>query len=81
MRTTAGTALSLFSLAIGAVFALAVNAQSGGFNVNTVGWILMEVGVAGLVLVLMIGTADEGYAYNRQPSSLDTAIGDDNRSG
>lgn len=77
MQTKAGTALSLISLALGAVLALAVNAESGGF---TVGWILMELGVAGLLLVVLIGTADDGFAYEQAPSSPEPAIGEDRRS-
>ncbi len=46
MKTTAG----LVIIAIGAIFAFAVTTNTSVLNLHTVGWVLIIVGVAGLVL-------------------------------
>jgi hypothetical protein len=45
-----GVALSLLVVALGAILAFAVNATTSGVDIHTVGWILIAVGLAGLVL-------------------------------
>lgn len=45
---------SLFLIAIGAILAFAVTATVAGVQIQTVGWILMAVGIIGLVLGLML---------------------------
>jgi hypothetical protein len=45
---------SLFLIAVGAILAFAVTANVAGVDINTVGWILMIVGVVGLVLGLFM---------------------------
>ena len=47
-----GTAIVL--IALGAILAFAVNVQLSGFDLRTVGWILMVVGAIGLVLEVAI---------------------------
>lgn len=44
--------LGLLLIAVGAVLRFAVTARVGGVNINTVGDILMAVGVVGLVIAL-----------------------------
>jgi hypothetical protein len=46
VRTGAGLAL----IAIGAIFAFAVNASWSALNVHVVGWVLMIVGLAGILI-------------------------------
>jgi hypothetical protein len=46
MKTGAGLAL----IAVGAILAFAVTSTPSGFNINIAGWVLMIVGVIGLVL-------------------------------
>jgi hypothetical protein len=46
MKTGAGLAL----IALGAILAFAVNATPSWLNLHTVGWVLMLVGLVGLVL-------------------------------
>ena len=41
---------SIFLLVIGAILTFAVNVSTEGFNINTVGIILMVAGVVGLLL-------------------------------
>jgi hypothetical protein len=49
---TLGT--SLFLIAVGAILKFAVTAHVGGINIQTVGVILMIVGVVGLVISLFL---------------------------
>jgi predicted membrane channel-forming protein YqfA (hemolysin III family) len=44
---------SIFLLVIGAILTFAVNVTTSGFNINTVGIILMVAGVVGLLLSLL----------------------------
>lgn len=48
-----GTGTSIFLIALGAVLRFAVNVTTKGFNVHTVGVILMIVGIAGLLLSVL----------------------------
>lgn len=48
-----GIGVSIFLLALGAILAFAVHAQAQGFDVNTVGVILMIVGGVGLLASMM----------------------------
>jgi len=48
-----GIGVSLFLIAIGAILDFAVDVQTSGFNLNTIGVILMIVGAVGLLLSLM----------------------------
>jgi Flp pilus assembly protein protease CpaA len=45
---------SLFLIAVGAILAFAVTASVAGVDLQTVGWILMIVGVIGLILGLFL---------------------------
>ena len=57
MNRVAGIGTSLVLIAAGAIMAFAVSVQTDGFNVNTIGWILMAVGVVGLIVSIIVGTA------------------------
>lgn len=48
-----GIGASLFLIAIGAILAFAVEVTTEGFNLNTIGIILMIVGALGLVLSMI----------------------------
>jgi sulfite exporter TauE/SafE len=48
-----GFGTSLMLLAVGAVLAFAVNYQTSGIDINTVGVILMVVGLIGVLMSLM----------------------------
>jgi uncharacterized protein DUF6458 len=45
---------SLFLIAVGAILAFAVTASVAGVDLQIVGWILMIVGVIGLILGLFL---------------------------
>ena len=49
-----GIGISIFFIALGAVLAFAVNVEAEGFNVNTIGVILMIVGAIGLLFTTLI---------------------------
>ncbi|MEA2517471.1 MAG: hypothetical protein QOG16_1309 [Actinomycetota bacterium] len=48
-----GIGVSLFLLAVGAILTFAVDVTATGFNINTIGVILMIVGGLGLLLTLL----------------------------
>ena len=49
---------SLLLIAIGAILTFAVSVDAEGFNINTVGWILMIVGAIGLIISLVLMSMD-----------------------
>jgi len=58
-----GVGVSLILIAAGAVMAWAVNVTTNGFNINTVGYILLVVGIIGLLLSLMFWSSWAGPGY------------------
>jgi uncharacterized iron-regulated membrane protein len=48
-----GIPVSILLIAVGAILAFAVNRSPNGLNVHAVGWILMIVGILGLVLTML----------------------------
>jgi hypothetical protein len=58
-----GIGASLVLIAVGAVLAWAVNASTSGFDVNTVGYILLVVGIIGLVLSMIFWSTWGGPGY------------------
>lgn len=48
-----GIGVSVFLIAIGAILAFALEVEAEGINLNTVGWILMIVGVIGLLASML----------------------------
>jgi hypothetical protein len=51
---TGGIGGSLFLIALGAILYWAVSVEGEGFSINTIGLILLIVGVIGLVLTLIM---------------------------
>ena len=58
-----GLGVSLFLIAVGAILTFAVNATVSGVDINTIGWILMIVGVVGLVLSMIFWSSWGGPGY------------------
>ena len=50
-------------IAVGAVLAWAVDVSTSGFNLNTVGYILLIVGIIGLLLSLIFWSSWAGPGY------------------
>ena len=60
-----GIGISIFFIALGAVLAFAVSVEGEGFNVNTIGIILMVVGAIGLlVTTLIFGSNRETHGHH-----------------
>ncbi|HEX9415992.1 MAG TPA: DUF6458 family protein [Gaiellaceae bacterium] len=55
--------MSLILIAVGAVLALAVNADVSGVNIHAVGWIVLIVGAVGLVLSMIFWQSWAGPGY------------------
>ncbi|HEY5296116.1 MAG TPA: hypothetical protein VIJ70_11630 [Gaiellaceae bacterium] len=73
-----GIGVSLILIAVGAILTWAVNATVSGLNINTVGIILMIVGLAGLILSLMFwstwgGVGGATGARRRTTTTVDDA--------
>lgn len=49
-----GIGVSIFLIAVGAILAFAVHASLSGIDIQTVGIILMVVGVLGLIMTLVV---------------------------
>ena len=56
---------SIFLLVVGAILTFAVNVTTSGFNINTVGIILMVAGVVGLLLSLLFWSSFSPYRRRR----------------
>jgi hypothetical protein len=48
-----GIGVSLILIAVGAVLAFAIHVSTSGFNVHTVGYILLVVGIVGALISMM----------------------------
>ena len=58
-----GLGVSLFLIALGAILAFAVEAEVSGLDVDAIGWILMAVGLVGLLLSLLFWSSWGGPGY------------------
>ncbi len=66
-----GLGVGIFLIAVGAILTFAVNATTSGVDINTVGWILMGVGLAAVLLSLLFWStwAGPGYWSGRRRST------------
>ena len=58
-----GFGVGLILAAVGAVLAFAVNTTVSGVNIHTIGWILLIVGVVGILLSLVFWSSWAGPGY------------------
>jgi hypothetical protein len=58
-----GLGVGIFLTALGAILAFAVSADVSGVNIHTIGWILLIVGIAGVVLSLIFWSTWAGPGY------------------
>jgi len=58
-----GLGVSLLLIATGAILAFAVNADVSGVDVQTIGWILLIVGIVGAVLSMIFWSSWAGPGY------------------
>jgi Na+/proline symporter len=68
-----GLGVGIFLIAVGAILAFAVNSTSEAVDIATVGWILMGVGLASVLLALMFwqSWAGPGYWTRRRTTYTD----------
>ena len=57
--------VSIFLLVVGAILTFAVNVSTSGFNINTVGLILMAGGALGLLLSLLFWSSMSPWGRRR----------------
>ena len=72
-----GLGVSLILIAVGAVMAWAVHVSTSGFNIHTVGYILLVVGAIGALLSLVFWSswAGPGYFTRRRTTYIDDGPG------
>ncbi len=58
-----GFGIGIFLAAVGAVLAFAVSKTVSGVNIHTVGWILLIVGIVGVVLSMIFSSSWAGPGY------------------
>ena len=58
-----GLGVSLILIAVGAIMAWAVHVTTTGFNVNTIGYILLVVGIIGALLSMVFWSSWAGPGY------------------
>lgn len=57
-----GLGVGIFLVTLGAILAFAVDASVRGVEIHTIGWILLVVGVVGILLSLL---AFDDFGYRR----------------
>ena len=60
-----GLGTSLFLIAVGAILAFAVSVEADGFDINTIGMILMIVGILGAILSAIYWNSWGGFRGRR----------------
>lgn len=58
-----GIGVSIFLIALGAILAFAVNAEVSGLEIEVIGWILLAIGILGLVLSMIFWSSWGGPGY------------------
>src|SRR5690348_14015196 len=69
-----GIGVSLILIAVGAVLAFAVHVTTSGFNVNTVGYILLVVGAIGALISLMFWSSWGGVGGGRRRTVVEDEV-------
>ncbi|MBA2476673.1 MAG: hypothetical protein H0V40_12060 [Actinobacteria bacterium] len=60
-----GIGVALILIAVGAILAFAVDAEVSGLDVQTIGWILLVVGIVGALLSMMFWSSWGGFRRER----------------
>lgn len=61
-----GIGVSTFLLAVGAILAFAIDVETSGFNLDTIGVILMVVGLIGLVASMLAWNSWGGWGHREE---------------
>ena len=65
-----GMGVSLLLIAVGAVLAFAVHVTGNGFNIHTIGIILLVVGVLGAVMSMIFWSSWGGFGGSRSDTTI-----------
>jgi hypothetical protein len=65
-----GLGVGIFLTAIGAILAFAVNTSVSGIEIKTIGWILMAVGILGIVLSMIFWSSWGGPGGARRRTTV-----------
>ena len=71
-----GLGTSIFLIAVGAILRFAVSVSTTGFNIHTIGLILMIVGIVGLVISLLWMTVWADRRQTRVVRRRETVVRD-----
>jgi uncharacterized YccA/Bax inhibitor family protein len=66
-----GIGVSLILIAVGAVLAFAVHASGHGFNVHTIGIILLVVGAIGALISMIFWSSWGGFGRREQTTIVE----------
>ena len=66
-----GIGVSLVLIAVGAVMAFAVHVTGNGFNVHTIGIILLVVGAIGVLLSMMFWSSWGGFGGRSETTVIE----------
>jgi uncharacterized protein DUF6458 len=68
-----GLGVGILLAAVGAVLAFAVSATVSGVNIHAIGWILLIVGIVGILLSMIFWSswAGPGYFTSRRRTYID----------
>lgn len=66
-----GIGVSLILIAVGAVLAFAVDVSTSGFNLNTIGYILLIVGALGVLISMMFWSTWGGFGGSRRTTVVE----------
>jgi hypothetical protein len=69
-----GIGTSIFLIAVGAILAFAVNIHTNGIDLQTVGVILMLVGVIGVILSALFWNSWGGWGGYRRTAVYDDGV-------
>jgi hypothetical protein len=72
-----GVGVGLILIAVGAILAWAVDVETSGFNVNTIGYILLVVGIIGVILSMIFWSSWAGPGYLAGGRRRRTVVEDD----
>jgi hypothetical protein len=72
-----GIGSSILLIAVGAIMRFAISIQTTGFNIHTVGVILLIVGIVGLVLSLVFWSSWGGFSGRRSTTRVSRRVSTD----
>jgi hypothetical protein len=70
-----GLGVGLILVAVGAILAWAVDVNTTGFNLNTIGYILLVVGIVGCLLSAIFWSSWAGPGYFSRRRVVDDGVG------